>query len=419
MIRNTKTAGVLAILLVAILLRDKAHAVDFVFHYDDPAGFGFFDPTIRIGDIISLGERRRAAMEAAGAIWGRLIRPSYFGEEIVVHAKFDDLGAGKLASADPNFYYSDFGSSNPQYQGETNYPKALANHLAGRDLAPQRHEIDITINETVTTFFYLDALRAGLTTDFVTTAAHELGHGLGFDTSFQEDGDYGLHGDGEHVDPGCIGCLPTPYDRFLTRGQMGPTLLSLSDDDARKSALTSNNNLFWNGTNGIAGNGGTAPPIHAPTSFVAGTSASHLNRSLDAASPIIMAPSYLGVRQTPSAVERGIMRDLGWNVWVTPSAVNWTGAGADNNASTPANWGSGIPLPGDSLAFGASPRTDVNLNVTLYSIANVTFAAGAPAYTLTFARQNSTDITGSITNNSGQTQKIVVSNGIGTSGRDF
>ena len=88
------------------------------------------------------------------------------------------------------------------------------------------------------------------------------------------------------------------------------------------------------------------------------------------------------------------MRDIGWNISVTSSQVNWTGLGADDNASTPANWAPTMPLPGDSLAFGASPRTDVNLDVTLYSIGSVTFAADAPAYIVTFDRQKSTDITG-------------------------
>src|SRR5688572_26872934 len=122
MVNNMTFRRAFSLWLAITLLVGHARGVDFVFQYDDPAGFGFFDPTIRPGDTISLGERRRAAMEAAGDIWGKLIRPAYFGEEIVVRAKFDDLGASKLASADPHYYYSDFGSTNPLYQGDTNYP---------------------------------------------------------------------------------------------------------------------------------------------------------------------------------------------------------------------------------------------------------------------------------------------------------
>ena len=184
-------------------------------------------------------------MEAAGDIWGRLIRPSYFGEEIVVHALFDPLD-GDLAKAKPHYFYSDFGSSNSQYQSDTNYPKALANHLAGRDLAPQRHEIEVTVDETSNFYYGLDGIPGPGQYDFVSVAAHELGHGLGFKPSFQDDGDYGLLGDGLHYDPdpGCAGCLPTPYDRFLTLGPLGQTLLSLSDDDARESAVDQQQRLL-------------------------------------------------------------------------------------------------------------------------------------------------------------------------------
>jgi hypothetical protein len=45
-----------------------------VFFYDDPAGFGFFDPTILSGDTISVGERRRAAMEADGELYRQASR---------------------------------------------------------------------------------------------------------------------------------------------------------------------------------------------------------------------------------------------------------------------------------------------------------------------------------------------------------
>jgi autotransporter-associated beta strand protein len=404
-----RTANAVCAFLSVILLAGRAHAVDFVFQYDDPAGFGFYDPTILPADTISVGERRRAALEAAGAIWGRLIRPAYFGEQITVRAKFDERDPSDLATAKPHFFYSDFGSSSPQYQGDTNYPKALANHLAGRDLAPQRPDIEITVNETVTNFYYrLDGM-AGGQMDFVTVAAHELGHGLGFTDSFQEGGDYGVHGDGTYH-PFCTECLPTPYDRFVTLGPLGPTLLSLPDDDARESALTSTN-VFWNGASGIAGNGGAAPRIAAPATFDSGSSIAHLDATLGS----LMVPSYPGVRQTISAIERGILRDLGWNISVTPSGVNWTGAGADNKASAAANWSTGVPLPGDSLSFGPSPRTEVDMDLTLYSIGSISFAADAPAYTLTFARQNSTDITAGITNLSSQTQKVVVANGFANS----
>src|SRR5690349_6379769 len=121
-----------------LIMASDARAVDVRFLFDDPDGTGLFDPV--------LGPARQQAIQAAADVWGKLIRPSYLGEEILVRAKFDSLSAGTLASAKPSHLYSDFGSSSPQYLIETNYPKALANHLAGRDLAPQRHDIEINLS---------------------------------------------------------------------------------------------------------------------------------------------------------------------------------------------------------------------------------------------------------------------------------
>jgi hypothetical protein len=70
----TKSASALVLCLAITLSVGQAQAVDFVFFYDDPAGFGFFDPTILSGDTISVGERRRAAMEADGELYRQASR---------------------------------------------------------------------------------------------------------------------------------------------------------------------------------------------------------------------------------------------------------------------------------------------------------------------------------------------------------
>lgn len=380
-----------------------ARAVDFVVDFDDPVGTGFFDPVT--------GPARRQAMQAAVDVWGKLIRPSYIGEEILVSAKFDSfpVGSTTLAAAKPSYLYSDFGSSNPQYLIETNYPKALANHMAGRDLAPERNDIEIRFNMASSFYFGVDGLPPAGQNDFVTTAAHELGHGMGFYDSFRDDGDFGLRGDFSYDDITCGECLPTPYDTFLTLGPLGPTLTSLSSDN-RESAVVSTN-VFWNGANGVAG-GGTAPRINAPTTFNDASSISHLDQSLGT----LMVPNIPGVVQSLSPVERGILRDMGWTISVAGSTTNWTGLAADNRSSRPGNWTPSLPLPGDSLGFGAAPQTDVLLDLVLPTLTDITFAADAPTYTLRFERQRNTDLTGAgIVNNSSLPQNIILENGLALS----
>jgi autotransporter-associated beta strand protein len=63
-----------------------------------------------------------------------------------------------------------------------------------------------------------------------------------------------------------------------------------------------------------------------------------------------------------------------WTIMeVNAADRTWTGGGADDNWSTPANWGGSAPVPGDSLFFGGNVRTSPNNN----------FPAGTPFSGLT------------------------------------
>ncbi|HEY3393503.1 MAG TPA: autotransporter-associated beta strand repeat-containing protein [Lacipirellulaceae bacterium] len=390
-------ARVAVTLAAVMLLVAPARAIDFLFFYDDPDGQGFLHPT--------QGEIRRAALEEAGEIWGRLIPSTYEGETVEVRASFGAYPAGSTtwASASPNYFYSDFDSSNPAYQEEVNYPKALANHLALRDLAPVRHEIQMTVNQAQTFFFGIHGTPSPSEGDFISIAVHELGHGLGYDNSFQQDGDYGILGARTVTDP-CLGCLPMPYDLFLTSGAGGPTLTSLSTSQ-RASALVSGN-VFWNGATATAANGGAPVEINAPNPYNAGSSIAHLDPSV-ANSVMVPGIAAGAVLRTPSAIDRALLRDMGWTINVSTSQIQWTGLGADNDASTAGNWSPALPEADDRLVFDQSPQTDVDMNLPLGTIQWISFPATAPAYTLRFKSNIDMDITANgINNSSTNPQKI-------------
>jgi autotransporter-associated beta strand protein len=394
--------------VIVVLAASSARAVDFTFDYSEEApDTGFNDPTF--------GEERREALEYAADIWGRLMRPAYPGEEVTVRAKFDayEPGSTDLASAKPHYFYSDFGSSSPAYVPNVNYPKALANHLHLDDLAPVRPEIELRVNNAINNFYYgTDGNPASTFYDFVTVLVHEIGHGLGIFGSFRDDGEYGLHGDGSY-DPVCLECLAVPYDRFLTLGPGGSALLGLGDS-GREFAMTSNN-VFWNGPVGIQGNGGTPPKIYAPTTWDEGSSISHLDTPTF---PMDLMNDSLAtgqVRQTPSAIDRGILQDLGWNISIVSQDVFWTGDGPNNKASTVANWTPALPFPGDSLGFdgGGAEITDISMDLVLYDVGAITFHATAPAYTLRFQKWTKTDLAAGVVNNSANPQTIILERGIG------
>jgi autotransporter-associated beta strand protein len=381
---------IIAFVAAAVLWTSHVHAIDILFLYDDPAGQGFLDPT--------QGAIRRAALEEAGEIWARLIPSAYEGETVEVRASFGAYPAGSntWASASPNYFYSDFDSSNPAYQEDVNYPKALANHLALRDLAPERHEITMTVNQAQTFFFGIHGTPSSSEGDFISIAVHELGHGLGYDMSFQQDGDYGILGARTTTDP-CPGCLPMPYDLFLTQGMGGSTLTSMSTSQ-RASALVSGN-VFWNGAIATAANGGAAVKINAPNPYNPGSSIAHLDPSV-ANSVMVPGIAAGAVLRTPSAVDRALLRDMGWTINVSTSQIQWTGLGADNDATTAGNWSPALPQADDRLVFDQSPTTDVDMNLPLGTIQWISFPATAPAYTLRFKSNVDMDITANGINNS-------------------
>ncbi len=95
---------------------------------------------------------------------------------------------------------------------------------------------------------------------------------------------------------------------------------------------------------------------------------------------------------------------VGWNVRY-PS-VNWTGLGADNKASTAANWSPNLPWSGDTLVFDDSPSTDVQMNLLLGALRGISFPATAPAYTLRFPANVDLELTGTgIINSSPSTRR--------------
>jgi autotransporter-associated beta strand protein len=395
--------GVLLIcaIVAPLLAPAESRAIDFQFLYVDPAGQGFFDPV--------LGDQRRAAMDAAGRIIGHLITPTYGNETVYVHVtSSNDATSDTLGSDKPLFYYDSFPTSDPRYQTGTHYPKALADHYAAQDVDPNHNDMTMDINLGQNYYLGTDAAPPGTQYDLVSVALHELLHGIGFHSSFRQQGGYGNFGDGTYDSQDGPSGLPVIYDRFVTVGPGGPSWMLASTAD-RQSALIGGN-LYWNGPNGIAGNGGSPPKLDASNPYDAGVNVSHLDSTAFPNDVISEGINKGQVKQTVSAVDRGMLRDMGWNISVFSSTVLWTAAGVDNRASTLSNW-SQTPYPGDALTFGnnAAGVFDVKMDLQLYQLDKITFAGGAPAYTLRFNTFTINDLTGiGIENNSGQAHTFIL-----------
>jgi hypothetical protein len=404
------------IFLGTLLPLEPVRAVNFAFDYSgDAPGTGFNDAT--------LGSQRRAALEYGAGIWGDLIRSSFAGETITIRAVFAPKGGESLASAASNKYAANFGSSSPQYRLDTYYPQALASHLDGTDVLTSQHEIDITFNSDVgvsgplaTSFYYYgtDGMPPASTAtethyDFATIAVHEIGHGLGFESSFRENGSYGFDEDGTFDPDEEVSGFPVIYDWSLYLGETnGLPLLGLPQV-ARAGSLVSDA-LSWYGPGGIGGNGGMSPRINAPTTWDAGSSISHLDETTLGSE--LMSPNYSMADHVPSAMERGMLRDMGWSISLASSQVNWTGLGADSAALTDANWSPNLPFPGDRINFGPSPRTDITFDLSIGIADSFNFAGDAPAYTLHMAPDTKTRFTGvGVVNSSANPQTFIAEKG--------
>ena len=274
-------------------------SIRFVAHYTDSPGEGFYDP--------QRGPARRAAFEYALAIWSSALAKAYEGETITVSASMDPMGGSEnhavLGSAGPKLFRWNFGGG---AMANTVYGDPLANHLAGRDLSPGSPEIVAQFNSDLdnptvlgsTDWYYgLDG-NANDDIDFVSVVLHEVGHGLNFiDTVNSGTGGWSIAG------------YPGIYDRFLENG--GGTRLTAMDNAGRKAAIVSNN-LFWGGSQGRAGNGGTRPKMYAPNPYEPGSSVAHTDETVHGND--LMSPTYSGPVHTPGPIDLGILADMGWNL---------------------------------------------------------------------------------------------------------
>ncbi len=369
-----------ALVLGAFLLAGSAapaRAVPISVTYADAAGEGFNDPT--------LGGPRRAAFEAAAAVWASTLQGTV---PVVIEANMDPLGGSPfgavLGQAGPTNVFRDWvPPASPAPVANTFYAIALANQLAGLDLDPANPDISATFNSDVDNplvlgnigFYYgTDGLPPGSDIDFFTVVLHEFGHGLGFLDGFNTDGTYAAG-------------FPLIYDTFLADG--GGALLTGMAPALRSNTLISGD-VFWTGPFGKTGNGNQPAAIYAPNPFEQGSSTAHLDETTFSPSPDGSAPDFAnelmtpfssGVTHKPGPVATGIFRDMGWVFSTTAPTLSIADAPAVNegSAATPGNATFTV-----TLSAAATQTVTVN-----FGTANGTALAGSDyttkSGTLTFA----------------------------------
>jgi len=311
-----------ALLVIAVLsmvfVFQSAQAATIIIQNSDGPGEGFNDPTpvapLPGNPNVTLGAQRLFAFQYAANLWAQCLVSNV---TIIVDAKMDPLTctatSAILGSASTNFIHNNFPGA-PKVN--TWYPDALADAIAGIDLNPGNPDIVATFNSNLngaatclggTGWYYGADQNPGSDVDFITVVAHEIGHGLGFQTFQSSAGAW------------FIGLQDTYGYNMYRNGGVPPDYPSMSNAQ-RGSANLSDPNLVWDGPFAkaymvalplVGGLTGGRPRLHGPNPYQTGSSLSHWSPALNPNH--LMEPSYTGALHAISG-EIQLLQDIGWTL---------------------------------------------------------------------------------------------------------
>jgi uncharacterized repeat protein (TIGR01451 family) len=285
-----------------------------------PPGFGTSKKpstaTITVDYVGSWDAPAQAAFQYAVEIWESEINASV---EIVVEAHWSAMGAtsgilgGAMGDMVANF------SNAPL--ANTWYPAALGHTMAGEDVndndgydfdgdqLDEDVEIYAEFNRNFADWYFgTDGNTPNDKWDFASVVLHEIGHGLGFAGSMRVDGGIGDWGFGTPY--------PTTYDRFTKNGSGQLLITAFANNSAALAAQLQSDNLFFDGPNTNAANGGNPPKLYAPSSWEQGSSYSHLDEdTFNGTGNALMTPVIFNgeTNYDPGPITRGIFQDMGWS----------------------------------------------------------------------------------------------------------
>ena len=209
-----------------------------------------------------------------------------------------------LASAAPVDFYSIDGRL---------VPSALAFQLQGKRSPDSTVDLEVLINSTVDWDYAVNGAAAPGKSSFVYTMIHEVGHGLGFLSTFE-------------VESGALAnSLPTPFDVFVNRGSSSRNPLTLRSSSQVQENLTGGD-LFFSGPKATAASAGSIRPmpmvkLYAPNPYEQGSSTSHVDQDTYADFKVgLMTPRDFGSGTDKiDILTLGILEDMGYQL--VPGAV--------------------------------------------------------------------------------------------------
>jgi len=260
-------------------------------------------------------QEAKDAFNAAVNIWGNILKSSV---PITITACWGDLGSSSTLG------YSGGGSFERDFTGaqrvNTWYEASLANALNGSDLDSSNSDMHITYNKNFDWYYGTDGNTPATQHDLVTVVLHEICHGLNFGGLMSYSSGMGSWGYGTG--------FPSIYDVFIKDGAGNLLITYVNPSTALGTALTSNS-LFFHGSLAMAANGGQRVKIYAPSTWLGGSSYSHLDYDTFNNTPnqlMVFAVSSGESVHDPGVITKGLLNDLGWPTGISPPsypAMSW------------------------------------------------------------------------------------------------
>jgi len=245
----------------------------------------------------------QAAFQRAVDIWSTLITSPV---PIRIRATWEPLADNVLGGARPGTYLRS--PQMPRFPAW--YPVALFEKLLGVEFDPTQPDIVASFNSSnLDWFFGVTGQPGNSQYDLTTVVLHEIGHGLGFTSSFglndQNQGSWGLSN------------LPFVFDGFLRDNQdrsLVDTVAFRNPSVQLRTALT-NQNVFFNAPLANRQNRNQAVKLYAPTAFSRGSSISHLDFATYNTTEnqlMVHAQTRGSATLDPGSLIMAIFADMGW-----------------------------------------------------------------------------------------------------------